>query len=495
MRRLPERLMSRSSSSSGVDPVANRAAVARQRRRLVDERRFELLPHVGEVVEPGSQAADERRAQLADEEPHARHRGERLAQRDQIPRAGGAERRAGDQPLHVVDGAQRVLHLRPLGAAEGELLDGVEAILDALQRQQRLEQPGAQQPPAHRRHRAIDLVQQRPGAATVGRLDHVEVPERRRIDDQVVGAGAVGNLADVREIDLLGVAQVLDQRAGGADRGVVAFEPEAEQALRLQLGEQRTPCGLAVERPRLDRGDRCRKPQGLDHRRRVGEIRRRDDFARPQHRQLVEERLPRIGSRVFGGRELAGRQIQQRGAVARTWRDRCDGHQERRLARVEVAGIGQRAGRDHAHHFTADDSLGLLGILHLLADGDAKALAHQPRHVGIAGVMRHAAHRDGAAAGVLRARRQRELEGARRGERVLVEHLVEIAHPEEQDRVAILTLGFEELPHGRRRAGGSEGSRRHGRAVEQRGISVAHDATALARPARDRRGLWRSPGV
>ena len=41
--------------------------------------------------------------------------------------------------------------------------------------------------------------------------------------------------------------------------------------------------------------------------------------------------------------ELAGRQIEQRDAdrVLDAWRHR---HQERRLARVEIVGIGQRAG-------------------------------------------------------------------------------------------------------------------------------------------------------
>ena len=48
----------------------------------------------------------------------------------------------------------------------------------------------------------------------------------------------------------------------------------------------------------------------------------------------------------------------------------------------------------------------------------------------------HAAHRDGAARRVLRARRQRQLERARGHQRILVEHLVEVAHPEEHDGVA-----------------------------------------------------------
>ena len=44
-------------------------------------------------------------------------------------------------------------------------------------------------------------------------------------------------------------------------------------------------------------------------------------------------------------------------------------------------------------------------------------------------------------------------------ERVLVEHLVEVAHAEEDDGVAVLTLGVEVLPHRRREV--SVGSQDH----------------------------------
>ena len=62
-------------------------------------------------------------------------------------------------------------------------------------------------------------------------------------------------------------------------------------------------------------------------------------------------------------------------------------------------------------------------------------------------MIRNAAHRDRGARRVLRSRRERQLERARRDQRVLVEHLVEVAHPEEHDRVAVLPLGVEVLPH------------------------------------------------
>ena len=88
---------------------------------------------------------------------------------------------------------------------------------------------------------------------------------------------------------------------------------------------------------------------------------------------------------------------------------------------------------------------------------DEVDLAHEARDVAVGRVVGHAAHRDAAAGRVLRARGQRQLEGARRRERVLVEHFVEVPHPEEDDRIAVLTLGVEVLTHRRRCAGGFKG--------------------------------------
>ena len=95
-----------------------------------------------------------------------------------------------------------------------------------------------------------------------------------------------------------------------------------------------------------------------------------------------------------------------------------------------------------------------------------------------------------AAAAVFRAGGERQLERARGGDRVLVEHLVEIAHPEEQDGVAILALRVEILAHRRRgEASVSEAddaNRGRGRRVADGvegggGDDVAEDMTALGR--------------
>ena len=197
---------------------------------------------------------------------------------------------------------------------------------------------------------------------------------------------------------------------------------------------------------------------------------RHDDLSRLEHGQFVGERLNPVGAGVFGGRELAGGEIEQRHAdrpdilaachpgVSRRpaetrparQRRRRNRHQKRRLPRVQVARIGQRPGRDDADDFALDDALGLAGVFHLIANRDPESLFHQPRDVAVHGVKRHAAHRNAAAVGVFRPRGQRQLEGPGRDERVFVEHLVEVAHAKEQNRVAMLLLGVEILAHRRR---------------------------------------------
>jgi hypothetical protein len=130
--------------------------------------------------------------------------------------------------------------------------------------------------------------------------------------------------------------------------------------------------------------------------------------------------------------------------------------------------IRQRPGRHDADDFAFDDPFGLFWIFHLIADGDPEAFLHQPREVGIERVMRDAAHRDGRALSIFRTRCEREIQRARRDERILVEHLVEVPHAKKQDGIAILLLRIEILAHRRRdvRCVPRGGRRAWGRHVE-----------------------------
>ena len=241
-----------------------------------------------------------------------------------------------------MDRLERLAQLGPLGRAERELFDRVEPVLDPLERDQRPQQPRAQEPPAHRRHRAIDFVQERSRAPAVGRVDDLEVAERSRVDEETVGAGAKGDLADVGEIGLLRVAQVVDEGARGANRSWPILEAKPEQALRAQLLEQGPARRFLVERPSGGVGHASVHADLSHERCRVVETLGRNDLARLEDGELVGERLPSVRAVILGGRELSGREIEQCHAEARYvggWRD---GHEERGLPGLEVSRIGER---------------------------------------------------------------------------------------------------------------------------------------------------------
>ncbi len=271
------------------------------------------------------------------------------------------------------------------------------------------------------------------------------------------------------QVGFLRVAQVAHQRAAGPHRQRALLEAEAVQALRPELLEQARPGGLRLESPRIDRRRRNAERGDGRQERRQRELGRDDQLARAQHRHLVGQRLQAGIPRVLRREELAGREVDEGDADglegsfvlcaggSAGGQFGCDRHQERGLPGVEIGGVGQRSRRHDAHDFAPHQPLGLLRVLDLLADGDPEPLLHQLRQVAVHGVIGHAAHRDAAAARVLAARGQRQLQRPRGHESVLVEHLVEVAHPEEDDGVAVLALRLEVLPHGRRGLGGGDG--------------------------------------
>ena len=73
-------------------------------------------------------------------------------------------------------------------------------------------------------------------------------------------------------------------------------------------------------------------------------------------------------------------------------------------------------------------------------------LGDEPAQVLGGGLDRHAGERDLGGAAVV-ARREREPELARRELRVVLEHFVEVAHPEEHDGLRIVRLDLAVLLH------------------------------------------------
>ena len=297
-----------------VDAVADASPVVGRDRRIVHERRLDGVANVGDVIELRDQTPRQRRAAIAQQATDPWNDPYGLPQRDEVPRPSGAERNARDQPFEIVHRLERVAQLRPLGAAEGHLLDCIEPVLDRLERVRRPLQPRAQQPPSHRRHRAVYLAQQRTGAAAVRRLEDLEVPAGGRVHQHVLRLRPEDDAPDMHQIDLLGVPKILHERAG-SPRGrrvigqVGAFEGG------LQLVAERLLGVVESERPGLERRDR--QVPGVELRQDLGQLRvaGHDDLPRSENRQLVGERLPAALAGVLRGAELARRQVDQRGAV------------------------------------------------------------------------------------------------------------------------------------------------------------------------------------
>ena len=115
----------------------------------------------------------------------------------------------------------------------------------------------------------------------------------------------------------------------------------------------------------------------------------------------------------------------------------------------EPALLQHRARRHRLDHFAAHDALGELRVFHLLADRDAMPRADQLPQVLGRRLHRHAGERHAVAPGG-----ERDAEHPRAQLGVVEEHLVEVAHPEEQDRVAMPRLDLAVLQHQRRVVGG-----------------------------------------
>ena len=115
---------------------------------------------------------------------------------------------------------------------------------------------------------------------------------------------------------------------------------------------------------------------------------------------------------------------------------------------LQSRGIGDRARGHYPDDVPSDHALGGSRVLHLLADGHLVPLGDEPGHIGVAGMVGHAAHRHLLLLGlapVPGGEGQVQLLG--RGEGVLVEHLVKIPQAEEQDGVLVLLLNLQILAH------------------------------------------------
>ena len=235
--------MCRSSSSSVSNAVADEAAVARERRRLV----VRSPPRSSRARRRGRRA---RRAgcvtsgawHSASSTAQARHRRQRLAQarpdraarRWPAPRATSAARGPGR--------LQRLAQLAAIGACGTPAPRPRRGGRGSLRARSsgRSSQVRSSRPPIGVTVRSISSSSDpsRPPsvASTISRCF-----ERGRIDEQAVGGLAQADAADVGEVGLLRVAQVPDQRAARRTPPPGGVRGRSLRGADAQLIEQRLP--------------------------------------------------------------------------------------------------------------------------------------------------------------------------------------------------------------------------------------------------------------
>ena len=86
----------------GIQAVLREAAFARQRRRVVGQRALDALPHVGQVVQLGAQAPDERGGGDGQDLRDARDERAGSRERDEVARPGRAEHHPAQQAFEIL---------------------------------------------------------------------------------------------------------------------------------------------------------------------------------------------------------------------------------------------------------------------------------------------------------------------------------------------------------------------------------------------------------
>ena len=279
------------------------------------------------------------------------------------------------------------------------------------------------------------------------RLQNFQMPQRRVIERKKIVAAIKRQPCEMLHVAAQMLREVMQRRARRANGGRPVFQPESVQRRDLEMiahGEQRRlrrkgPIVITVQNLK-------RAAQQIPQRHRFTGI---NDLRRTQPFELREQR--RIAF-TLRRQEIARGQIHERQAESSS--TRTDGGEEVVPFGDEHPFVEMRAGAEDLGDFAFDEFAGP-GVFELIADGHLASGLEQLADVGMGRMMRQSAH------GHAVARRERKVEKLRAGLRVLEKHLVEIAEPEQEQRVlgqfafdaAILRHHGRELGFGGHRRG------------------------------------------
>ena len=325
----------------------------------------------------------------------------------------------------------------------GELLHRVQAALDLLPVDQRLLDPRAQQAAAHGRGRLVHQRQQASLAlAAADGLGQFQVAAGVAVQQHRLCALIDAQPGDVLQGVLLRVSEVAHQRARRAGRRFVFLaQAQGGQVAQVEVtAEGLGGVGQLIPRAGLLGGAGDFPAHALAQLHHVAD----DDLHRRDAGQLVRQGIR--GIRHLMHEELARGHVRE--GQTRPIRREAHGEQEVVRLLVQHGAFDHRAGGDDAGDAPLHQALGQRGILHLLADGDLVALGDEPLHIGIHGMMGHAAHGRALLKAAV-APGQRQLQLAGHESRVIEEHLIKVAQAEKEDAVLVLRLHLQILLHHR----------------------------------------------
>ena len=189
---------------------------------------------------------------------------ERGAQGQQVSRRGDAERHAARQPLEIEDSFELLANLFADDRLIFQLRDGVEALLDLVDRNFRTQNPRAQKTRSHARRGFIDRVNQSGGRVVAAyRLDQFQISRGHLIEDHRVLLLVIGDAIEMLEAgarrpqprkqgrvlcfsraDRGRFAQVMHDRSCGCDRLRMAGQPKSFEAGDVEMSLE-FPRGVA----------------------------------------------------------------------------------------------------------------------------------------------------------------------------------------------------------------------------------------------------------
>ena len=399
--------------------------------------------HIGKVVPAAKQSGQpgRRRVKFGQGNPHGRQHGQGCAECPEILGRGAVDDDARAQPLQIIDLVQSPAQIFPDLIAFMQISHQLLHGKDRAKFLEGLVQTGFQQTPAHGGLGLVQDVPQRAASlAPIHGLEQFQVAFRDLVEEQGGGKIQGGEGGQMGQIAFLGQLQIGQKRSAAAGQGRLVV-----QIKRLQGGHGLGAQDLVLGAASVEIGFlRIAGKFGLPLLKPLGQ---RLGFGQEQLARVhLDQPLPEHGF-VFGLDAGPGARGKiHPGQPAALIRVPIQGAQKVVPLGAQIDVLDHRARSQNPRHRPPHQSLGLLGVLDLIAQRHLVALVEELAQVLVDCVVGHAAHGHGVfRAGVAAGQGNLQFTGGDFG--VLEKKLEKIAHAEKDQGVRVLALDPQILLH------------------------------------------------